>query len=426
MIPLSTKGVIAKHRRGIIRMNQPLKGFRILDLTRLIPGPFCTMILADLGADVIKVEEPSTGDYERQIRPFIGPMAYRFLLLNRNKRSLALDLKQEKGKEIFLELARKSDCLVEGFRPGTMEGLGLDFKTLKESNPEFVYCSMSSFGHTGPYRNKVAHDVNILGASGILNMTGSPDGPPVIPGVPFIDIVTALYATIAILSALMVKRESGIGQHLDISMFDSAFSLLFDAARYVWKEDREPLRGNERLSGGLSNYNIYKTKDEKLLTVAALETKYKKRLFQILGMADFLENEDEMTTTRVSSDKEQKAKEAMKNIIAGKTLKEWHEILDPADCLYSPVNTVSEALCDEHAIHREMIVEGYHPLCGPYKQIGSALKFSETPVDLQRILAPALGEHTLTILEEMGLDTHSIEGLQKNGVVSFPSEKGAG
>ena len=403
-------------------MDQPLKDFRILDLTRLIPGPFCTMILADLGADVIKVEEPFSGDYERQIQPSIGPIAYRFLLLNRNKRSLALNLKRKEGKEIFLELVKKSDCLVEGFRPGTMAGLGLDFKTLKDSNPGIVYCSMSSFGHTGQYMNKVAHDLNILAASGILDMTGSPDGPPVIPAVPFIDTVTALYATIAILSALMVKRETGLGQHLDISMFDSAFSLLFDAARYVWKDKREPMRGNERLSGGLANYNIYETKDQKLLAVAALETKYKKRLFQILGMENFLENEEGMTTTGVSADKEREAKEAMKGIIAGKTLKEWHKILDRADCLYSPVKTVSEALCDEHAIHREMIVDGYHPLCGPYEQLGSALKFSETPVDLQRIPAPALGEHTIPILKEMGLDTHSIENLQKNRLVSFPSK----
>jgi crotonobetainyl-CoA:carnitine CoA-transferase CaiB-like acyl-CoA transferase len=407
-------------------MAQPLEGFRILDLTRLIPGPFCTMILADLGADVIKVEEPSSGDYERQIQPFIGPMAYRFLLLNRNKRSLALNLKENKGKEIFLELVRKSDCLVEGFRPGTMAGLGLDFETLKDSNPGIVYCSMSSFGHSGPYRNRVAHDLNILGESGILHMTGSLDGPPVIPAVPIIDIVTALYATIAILSALMVKRETGVGQHLDISMLDSAFSLLFDAARYVWKDEREPMRGNERLSGGLANYNFYETKDEKLLTVAALEMKYKRRLFQILGMEDFLGNEEEMTTTGVSADKEREAKEAMKRIIAGKTLEEWHEILDPADCLYSPVKTVSEALCDAHAVYREMIGDGHHPLCGPHKHLGSALKFSETPVDLQRIPAPALGEHTIPILKEMGLDTDSIEELQKNGLVSFPSERGGG
>jgi len=403
-------------------MDQPLKGFRILDLTRLIPGPFCTMILADLGADIIKVEEPSSGDYERQIQPAIGPMAYRFLLLNRNKRSLALNLKQEKGKEIFLELARKSDGLVEGFRPGTMERLGLDFKRLKDLNPGLVYCSMSSFGHTGPYRSKVAHDLNILAASGILHMTGSPHGPPVIPGVPFIDIITALYATIAILSALMAKRETGVGQHLDISMFDSAFSLLFDAARYIWKDEREPGRGNERLSGALANYNIYETKDEKSLTVAALETKYKKRLFQVLGMEDFLEDEDEMTSTGVSADKERKAKEAMKRIIARKTLKEWHEILDPADCLYSPMKTVSEALCDEHAIHREMIGDGHHPMCGSYKHLGSALKFSEAPVDLQRIPAPALGQHTIPILKEMGLDKHGIEKLQKQGVISFSSK----
>jgi alpha-methylacyl-CoA racemase len=178
--------------RRISEMDLPLKGIQILDLTRLIPGPFCTMMLADLGADVIKVEEPATGDYERQLGPFIGGMAYRFLLLNRNKRSLAINLKQKRGKEIFLELAKGSDCLVEGFRPDTMKGLGLDYQHISRINPGLVYCSMSSYGHSGPYRDRNAHDLNILAESGILHMTGYPDGPPAIPGIQVVDIITAL------------------------------------------------------------------------------------------------------------------------------------------------------------------------------------------------------------------------------------------
>ena len=404
-------------------MDPPLRGIRILDLTRLIPGPFCTMILADLGADVIKVEEPTTGDYERQIHPLLGPLGYRFLLLNRNKRSLALNLKHERGRDIFLELVKRSDCLVEGFRPDTMKELGLDYESVRDANPGVIYCSMSSFGHNGPYKDKVAHDLNILASSGILHMTGSSGGPPVIPGITFIDIVTALYASIAILTALMVKRERGVGQHIDISMHDSAVSLLFDLARYVWREEREPERGNERLSGGLANYNIYETKDHRSVVVAALETEYKKRLFELLGIDDLFVDEGDTTTTRVSTDDEQKAKGTMKEIFLKRTLEEWNEILGPAECLYSPVNIVSEALADPQALHREMIIDAYHPLGGHYKQVGSALKLSETSVDLKRMPAPALGEHSISILQEMGLDNQTIEELQKSGVVSSPSDK---
>lgn len=404
-------------------MDLPLKGIRILDLTRLIPGPFCTMMLADLGADVIKVEEPTSGDYERQIGPFIGSMAYRFLLLNRNKKSLAINLKQNKGKKIFLELVKGSDCLVEGFRPDTMKGLGLDYYHVREINPGVVYCSMSSYGHTGPYRDRNAHDLNILAESGILHMTGYPDGPLAIPGIQVVDIITALYAAIAILSALMVRRQTGRGQHLDISMFESAYTLLFDFARYVWGEGREPQRGSERLCGGLANYNIYSTKDQKTVAVGALETKYKNRLLRILGMEGFIEEGGKITTTGVSHDKEREAKEAMKEIFSKKSLEEWNEILGPANCFYSSVKTVSDALSDPQALHRGMVSKGSHPLCGPFMQLGTALRFSETPIDLQRLPAPALGQHTVSILKEVGVDSLEIEELRNRGTISYPKDK---
>ncbi|MBW2076588.1 MAG: CoA transferase [Deltaproteobacteria bacterium] len=404
-------------------MDLPLKGIRVLDVTRLIPGPFCTMILGDLGADVIKVEEPTTGDYERQIGPFIGPMPYRFLLLNRNKRSLAINLKHRRGKKILLELAKGSDCLVEGFKPDTMKRLGLDYQHVKKVNRGVVYCSMSSYGHTGPSRDRNAHDLNILAESGILHMTGHPDGPPVIPGIQVVDIITALYAAIAILSALMVKKETGRGQHLDISMFDSAYTLLFDLARYVWSEQREPQRGGERLSGGLANYYIYSTKDKKTLAVGALETEYKKRLFRFLGMEGFLEEGGEITTTGVSHDKERETKEAMKEAFSQKSLEEWNEILGPANCFCSPVKTVSEALSDPHATHRGMVNEGNHPRCGSFTQLGTALKFSETPIDLQGIPAPDLGQHTVSILKEIGINSSEIEELRNRGTIFYPCDQ---
>jgi crotonobetainyl-CoA:carnitine CoA-transferase CaiB-like acyl-CoA transferase len=403
-------------------MELPLKGIRVLDLTRLIPGPFCTMLLADLGADVIKVEEPKTGDYERQIGPFIGPMAYRFLLLNRNKRSLAINLKHKRGKDIFLELVRGSDCVVEGFRPDTMKGLGLDYQHTREINPGVVYCSMSSYGHTGPSRDTNAHDLNILAESGILHMTGYPDGPPAIPGIQVVDIVTALYAAIAILSALMVKRETGKGQHLDISMFDSAYTLLFDLARYVWGEEREPQRGSERLCGGLANYAVYSTKDQKTVAVGALETEYKRKLFQFLGMERFIEEGEEITTTAVYHEKERKAKEAMKENFSCKTLEEWNAILGPENCFYSPVRKVSEALSDPHALDRGMVREGSHPLCGSFMQLGTALKCSETPIDVQRIPAPALGQHTASILKEIGIGSQEIVELLNRGTIFYPRD----
>lgn len=404
-------------------MDLPLKGIRILDLTRLIPGPFCTMMLADLGADVIKVEEPAFGDYERQLGPFIGSMAYRFLLLNRNKKSLAINLKHTRGREIFLTLVKKSDCLVEGFRPDTMKGLGLDYQHIREINPGVVYCSMSSYGHTGPYRDKNAHDLNILAESGILHMTGYQEGPEVIPGIPIVDIVTALYGTIEILSALMVKRETGRGQHVHISMFDSAYTLLFDLARYVWGEGREPQRGSERLCGGLANYNIYRTKDNKSIAVAALETAYKKGLFRILGLEDFIEDEATISTTEVSADKEEKTKEAVKEVFSRKTLKEWNEILGPENYFYSQVKTVSEALSDTHALHRGMVSEGSHTLCGPFTQLGTALKFSEIPIDLQRIPAPTLGQHTVSILKGIGVGALEIDELCSSGIIFYPRDQ---
>jgi crotonobetainyl-CoA:carnitine CoA-transferase CaiB-like acyl-CoA transferase len=400
-------------------MPLPLEGITVLDLTRLIPGPFCTLILADLGAEVIKVEQPGIGDYERQIRPFQGEMAYRFMLLNRNKKSIGLNLKQDEGREIFIDLARQADVVVEGFRPGVMSRLGLGYDdVLRHVNEGLVYCSLTSYGHSGPYRDKVAHDINILATTGLLDLIGAADGPPVIPGVQLVDTVTALYAVIGIQAALASKTKTGKGQHVDLSMHDCAFSLMFDSARYPLAEDRVPVRGKERLMGGLANYNIYQTGDDRYIAVGALEKKFHEKLLKEIGLAEYIEQDGSVTASEVNPEKEGVIKNRFKEVFKEKSLKEWQQILGSANVFFSPVDTVADALEDEQLKSREMVADTEHPVAGAIKQIGSPIKLSEDPVQLERLPAPRLGEHSVSLLGKLGFNDERIGVLTDKGVVS--------
>ena len=399
-------------------MPLPLEETCVLDLTRLIPGPFCTLILADLGAEVIKIEEPGVGDYERQIKPFQGEMAYRFMLLNRNKKSIGLNLKEERGREIFLDLVRQADVVVEGFRPGVMERLGLGYGDLRSVNEGLVYCSLTSYGHSGPNRDKVAHDINILAITGLLDLIGEADGPPVIPGVQLVDTVTALYAVIGIQAALATKARTGKGQHVDLSMHDCAFSLMFDSVRYPLAEGRVPERGKERLMGGLASYNIYQTKDGKYIAIGALEKKFNEKLLRKIGLDEYVEEDASVTTSEIVYEREEAVRTRFKEIFREKTLAEWQDLLDPENVFFSTVDTVAEALEDEQLKAREMILETGHPFAGTIRQIGSPVKLSESPVDLGRLPAPRLGEHTMEILGRIGLGREEIRDLAGKGVVS--------
>jgi crotonobetainyl-CoA:carnitine CoA-transferase CaiB-like acyl-CoA transferase len=376
----------------------PLEGICVLDLTRLIPGPFCTLILADLGAEVIKIEEPNIGDYERQIGPFQGKMAYRFMLLNRNKKSVSLNLKGERDHKKFIELVGKSDVVVEGFRPGVMDKLGIGYYDLKKINSNLVYCSINSYGYSGPYKNKVAHDINILAETGLLDLMGFSDGPPVIPGIQLVDTVTALYAVIGIQAALAARSKTGEGQHVDVSMHDCTFSLMFDSIRYALAEGRTPMRGVGRLTGGLANYNIYKTKDHRYVAVGALEKKFKNTFLRCLGLDEYVEESGAVTESEVNTQKEKMIKERLQDIFKQKSLAEWQDILGPSNVFFSPIVTVQEVLKDPQLKSREMIMETEHPVAGKIVQIGSPIKLSAMPVDLDRLPAPQLGEHTLQVL----------------------------
>jgi len=398
-------------------MKLALEGIRILDLTRLIPGPFCTMILADLGAEVIKIEEPRVGDYERQIKPIVNGMAYRFMLLNRNKKSVGLNLKAEDGRRIFLDLVRRADVVVEGFRPGAMTKLGLDYSNLKEVKPDIVYCSISSYGHSGPAVRQVAHDINILAQIGLLDLIGAAGGPPVVPGVQIVDTVAALYAVIGIQAALTNRTHTGRGQQVDISMHDCAFSLMFDNARYPLGEKRLPQRGSERLSGGLAHYNIYQTKDGQHIALGAIEQKFKNRLLEKLGLDAFIEKTDAVTTSEVDPDKEATLKKRLGEIIGKKDLGELNDLLAPENICFSPILNVEEALKDPQLAAREMVVEARHPVAGGYTQLGSPLKLSGSPPDIGRLPAPRLGEHTREVATELGLSEDEINRLINRKVI---------
>lgn len=394
----------------------PLDGIRILDLTRLIPGAFCTSILADLGAEVIKIEEPKIGDYGRQIRPLKGSISYRFLLLNRNKKSFALNLKEKAGRDIFLELVKRSDVVIEGFRPGVVQRLKIDYESLKDVNKKIIYCSISSFGQSGPYRDTVAHDINILGETGFFEITGIPDGPPVIPGIQIADIISSFYAIIGILISLINREKTDAGQFIDISMFDGMFSLLFDSLSYLFSGERVPERGKGRLWGGLSNYNLYETKDNRYIAVGCLENKFKKTLFKELGM-DSLSPDDQNITTEEVGESEEDLIQSLKKIFLKKPLDEWIRELGRLNICISPANSLSEAVYHPQVRARKMIVETQHPDLGKLNLIGFPIKFSDIEVDPTRFPAPKLGQHTEEILMEIGYSDNQIMDLKEKRII---------
>ncbi len=394
----------------------PLEGIRVLDLTRLIPGAFCTAILGDAGAEIIKVEDTETGDYEREIHPFIGSMASRFLILNRNKKSISLNLKKKAGKQIFLKLAQSADVIVEGFRPGAMKKLGLDYESLREINQRLVYCSISSFGQDGPYRDVVAHDINILGLAGFFHVTGVKGGAPVIPGIQIADSVAGMNAALAILFAIMAREKTGKGQLLDISMFDGVISWMFDAARSAFAGESIPEKGNGRLYGGLPNYNLYETKDGKHVAVGSLETKFKNALLKKLGRDDLIEEEGGRTTPDIrESDVELHA--IFRQAFLTKTRNEWMEELGELNICVSPVNTMEEAISHPQAAYRKMVMGVDHPSAGRIKQIGSPLKMSTISFDVSRLPAPRLGEHTREMLGSLGYDGGEIDELAREDII---------
>nr|WP_263326627.1 CaiB/BaiF CoA-transferase family protein [Neobacillus sp. Marseille-Q6967] len=387
-------------------MPLPLDGIRVLDLTRLLPGPYCTLLLADFGADVIKVEDPIAGDYARWYEPKLGDQSAIFLSLNRNKRSVTLDLKMEKDKEIFIELVKTADVLIESFRPGVMERLGLGYEELQKHNKGLIYCAITSYGQTGPYAKDPGHDLNFLSYSGLLDLQGRPNETPVLSSVQIGDIGGgSLMATIGILLSIIEAKKSGEGQFIDISMLDGAVSWMQTILPDYWATHALPNRGELTLNGGKACYEIYRTKDDRFLAVGALEFKFWKNFCTVIGKEEFIQRlEDPIEKQRLM-------KLEIQEVMIQKTLEEWLEHFNGIDACVSPVLTPQEMTENPQIKHREMIEEVYQQGVGRIKQIANPIKLTGKKFNLRRP-APKLGEHNSEILSE--LELRNSEGVVEN------------
>ena len=393
-----------------------LDGLRVLDLSRLLPGGFCSLLLADFGADVIKVEDTGMGDYIRWAPPLYEGVdrtaaSALFLSLNRGKRSICVDLKTDEGREVLLRLARDADVLLESFRPGVMDRLGVGYETLREVNPGLVYCAITGYGQDGPLRDRAGHDMNYLGRIGLLGLTGEADGPPVQSAAQIADIGGgALTAAFGILAALRERDRSGQGQLVDSSMADGALSWLAMVAARAFAEDRPPRRGGLELAGSLVCYRPYRCSDG-WVTLGALEPKFWQAFCRGVGREDLIEQQFERPGSAAHAEVEA--------VFAGRTRAEWEAFGAEHDCCLEPVLELDEALDSELVRARGMVAELAQPGAErPVRLLGVPVKLSRTPGDPARAPGPVLGADTEAVLAEAGYDEHQIDVLMAAGAVS--------
>jgi crotonobetainyl-CoA:carnitine CoA-transferase CaiB-like acyl-CoA transferase len=376
-----------------------LEGIRVLDLSRLLPGPFLTMVLADLGADVVKVEDPRVGDYLRAFPPGKGGVAGRFLAINRGKRSIALDLKSDAGREALLAMATRADVVVESFRPGVLDKLGVGYAALAARNPRIVLCSISGYGASGPYRDRAGHDLNYIAAAGVLAMGGAAAGAPMLPGVQIADLAGgALWGATAVLGALVGRERTGRGAHLDISMTEGALALLAAELGNVDCGAR-PTRGEATLNGGLACYGVYRAGDGRYLAVGALEPKFWIALNAALGRAA---NVAELVAPPAE---QERVRGELAAIFATKPAAAWAEICARADCCVEVVAEPHELV--DHPLHRArgvfFEIDGGDGV-GAIAQVRTPAGMPALPVRPP----PRLGQHTREVLEEYGVDAATI------------------
>lgn len=395
----------------------PLTGTKVIDLTKLAPGPHCTMILGDLGADIIKVEEPGppSGRRAEQAgaagavpRPStgIGP----FNALGRNKKSIGLNLKSGPGREVFLRLAQRADVVVEEFRPGVAKRLGIDYETLSARNPRLVYCAVTGFGQTGPYRDYVGHDLNYIAQAGALSMIGRKDQPPTIPQNLLADYAGGgLHAAIGVLAALLARHQTGRGQYVDIAMLDGTMLLIAQAISNHFGKGWIPRRGATTLDGSAPWYNLYLTKDDKYITIGSVEPWFYANLCRALGTEEYIQDE-------YNSAKYDEIKARFAEIFRTKTRDEWFEVLTRADICAGRMLTLDELERDPQIRARNMVVEVEAPNGEKVKQVGISVKLSDTPGSI-RSLAPRPAQHTNEIMAELGYGERDIERWRAEGAI---------
>lgn len=391
----------------------PLAGFRVLDLTRFLAGPYCSMTLADLGADVIKLEQPDGGDGARHYGPFVNGESYRFVQVNRGKRSVAVNLKDPRGRSITQRLAGTCDLVMESFRPGVADRLGIGYQTLADGHPDLLYCSISGFGQTGPSRRRPAFDIMAQGATGMLRMTGQPDGRPAKAGIAVNDLAAGMTAVQAILAAQLVRSATGVGQYIDIALTDAllAWTVWETGAWFGGGEPAGPTGTRHRAS---TPYQAYRTEDG-YVTIGAGTERLWRRTAKALGAARWLDDARFAgQQARLAHIDELEAE--IEAVTTTRSTAHWLTVLDVAGVPAGPVLRHDQALADPQVSAREMIVEMEHPLMGRIRTLGQPAKFSRSRTGAYRHPAPWLGQHTGAVLAELGLTEAEIDDLMSAGV----------
>ncbi len=385
-----------------------LEGIRILDMAWLGPGPFCANMLGDLGADVIKI-------YEAHPERRGGPVMFLFDPAMqpgfRNCRTMGLNLKAEEGRSIFCDLAKNADVIMEGFRPGVVKRLGVDYDTIKKINPRIVYASLTGFGQNGPYHNLVGHDINYIGIGGLLGLTGPAGGAPVIPGTVIADFAAGgMSSAIGILAALMARERTGMGQFVDMSMTDAVVeSTSMQISPYLLN-GMVPKKGETMFTGHYPWYNVYETRDGKYISIGALEPWFFANLCELLGCEQLIEHQF------AEGEKREEIFKYFRETFLSKTRDEWVAILQQKDTCVAPVYDINELESDPQLIARRMIIEADHPTMGRVKQVGSMHKLSDSPVEV-RNWSIRFGQHTEEIILELGYDKTHIDELFKAEVI---------
>ena len=390
---------------------KPLDGVRVLDLTRLLPGAVATMMLGDFGADVIKIEQPGAGDPARTMSAGRNPAGTVFLATNRNKRSVAINLKCETGRELFLRLAAQTDVVVEGFRPGVMDRLGIGYDTLRQNNPRLVYCAISGYGQDGPYRTQAGHDINYISIAGVQGLNGESDGSPAIPGVQIADLAGgSLQAVIGILLALAARGQNGHGQMVDVSMTDGALGMMIVPLAGLLASGIEPHRGDEMLTGRYACYRVYETKDGRFLSLGALESKFWANVCRVLGCEELIVEQ------YAEGEKQEACIAKLTEVFRSRSAAEWLAVFEGVDSCLAIVKEAREVIEDPQITHRRLIIEIDHPTEGRLKQLAPFVRLSETPgsVDLP---PPRLAEHTRQVVASLGYNDDAIDEMAQEGVI---------